>query len=165
MQEDDEDGTVDDIESSIQKEVASMGKMGSSAPLFAPVWLDLQCVLFFKTRPPIDPVDFVHKICDEVATTQGIRRMRYVNRLSPMTLIGKATEKGLEETGRAVLGTHFNLRQDAQPAAANEGKELMDLKPQLLASHSVSGKQSVAMPFGQVGLHLVLIRKSLTTWN
>jgi tRNA acetyltransferase TAN1 len=39
----------------------------------------------------------------------GMRRMRYVNRLTPVTLVGKANEKGLEELGKAVLSHHFQL--------------------------------------------------------
>jgi tRNA acetyltransferase TAN1 len=54
-------------------------------------------------------VDFVHRICEEIFSNPGIRKMKYVNRLTPMTSIGKATEKGLEEVGKDVLGTHFNL--------------------------------------------------------
>ncbi|KAE9369467.1 hypothetical protein N431DRAFT_427628 [Stipitochalara longipes BDJ] len=120
-QEDDEDESVDDIESSIQKEIASMGKRQNHAKLIVPVRLDVQCVLFFKVRQPIDPVDFVHRICIEVVSTPGIRRMRYINRLTPMTLMGKATEKGLEEIGAAVLNEHFNLRESQETPVEGEG--------------------------------------------
>jgi tRNA acetyltransferase TAN1 len=86
-----------------------MGKEKKQTALFSPVRLDLQCVLFFKTRHPIDPVDFVHRICTEVVSNPTTRRMRYVNRLTPVSLIGKATEKGIEEVTRSVLSGHFNL--------------------------------------------------------
>lgn len=43
-----------------------------------------------------------------------MRRMRYVNRLTPVTWIGKATEKGLEELGMKVLGKHFELSANEQ---------------------------------------------------
>ncbi|PMD67210.1 uncharacterized protein K444DRAFT_516357 [Hyaloscypha bicolor E] len=122
-QEDEEDESMDDIESSIQREVASLGKKQNHAKLIAPVRLDLQCVLFFKIRPPIEPVDFVHRICKEVVSTPSIRRMKYINRLTPMTLMGKATEKGLEEVGRVVLGQHFNLREDQENTMEDEGHE------------------------------------------
>jgi tRNA acetyltransferase TAN1 len=137
-QEDEVDDSVDDIETSIQKEMASMSKKQGNAKLFSPVRLDLQCVLFFKTRPPIDPVDFVHKICKEIVSTPGIRRMRYINRLTPMTLMGKATEKGLEEVARAVLGSHFNLREDQEQAISNEGKEEEKKPSETISDHSVS---------------------------
>jgi tRNA acetyltransferase TAN1 len=104
--------------------------------VFTPVRLDLQCVLFFKTRSPIDPVDFVHRICQEIVSTPGIRRMRYVNRLTPVTLIGKATEKGLEEVAKAVLSGHFNLQED-QPVR-DEGNEEEKRALGKVANHSVS---------------------------
>jgi hypothetical protein len=84
------------------------GKQGP-AKLFAPVYLDLQCVLFFKTRPPIIPVDFVRRICEDASNNVAKRMVRFVNRLTPMTMIAKATEKGLQEVGKVVLGEHFQL--------------------------------------------------------
>jgi hypothetical protein len=74
-----------------------------------PVYLDLQCVLFFKTTRPIVPVDFVQWICEDAKDSPVKRKMRFVNRLTPMALMGKATEKGLEEVGRVVVGEHFQL--------------------------------------------------------
>jgi hypothetical protein len=77
--------------------------------MFTPIHLDIPCVLFFKTRPPLDPVDFVHRICQEVVSNPDIRKMRYINRLTPMTLIGRATERGLEDVAKTVLSQHFQL--------------------------------------------------------
>lgn len=96
-------------------------KTKTSEQLFSPVHLDVQCVLFFKTRAPIDPIVFVHRICEEIAQAKEadqkgppIRRMRYVNRLTPMTLMGKATEKGLEEVADKVLREHFQMTSDGE---------------------------------------------------
>lgn len=107
LKEDEE--SIDDIESSIQKEVASMGNTKGPKKLFTPVFLDVQCVLFFKTIPPVVPVDFVHRMCEDAMKNPKIRKHRFVNRLTPMTLMGRANEKGLEEVGKAVLGDHFQL--------------------------------------------------------
>ncbi|KAG0647385.1 tRNA acetyltransferase TAN1, partial [Hyphodiscus hymeniophilus] len=82
-EDEDEDESTDDIEASIKKEVASLDDQKGLKKLFSPVHLDLECVLFFKTRAPIDPVDFVHRICKEI--------------------------KGLEEVGKTVLGAQFLL--------------------------------------------------------
>jgi tRNA acetyltransferase TAN1 len=97
-----------------------MGNTQTAPKLFSPVRIDLPCVLFFKTRSPIDPVDFVQRICEEIVIQPGMRRMRYVNRLTPVTLVGKANEKGLEELGKAVLSHHFQLsgQDDANPLVA-----------------------------------------------
>lgn len=107
----DED-SVDDIESSIQKELESLGNKQGKPQMFCSVRLDIPCLLFFKTQQPIDPVEFVHRICEEIVNKPNIRRMRYINRLTPMSCIGKATEKGLEEVGKEVLGKHFQLSSD-----------------------------------------------------
>jgi len=77
--------------------------------LFQPVFLDVQCVLFFKTQPPIDPVDFVHRICEDAAENPKGRRHRFLNRLTPMTRMGRATEKDLEDLAKEVLGKEFRL--------------------------------------------------------
>jgi len=99
----------EDIEASIKKEMASINERKKEPKLFSPVHINAPCVLFFKTREPIDPADFVHRICEEVVSKPGIRRMKYVNRLTPMTLMGRASESGLEEVGKAVLGQYFQL--------------------------------------------------------
>lgn len=107
--------SVDDIEASIRKEVAA--HKDPAEKLFSAVYLDIQCVLFFKTRSPIDPADLVHRLCEDAASG-GIRKLRFVNRLTPMSIIGKATEKGVEEVGQAVLSSHFRLA--GEPAKSDE---------------------------------------------
>lgn len=101
----------DNIEASIQKEIAALNATeatGGKGKLFTAVWLDIPCVLFFKTREPIEPVGFVKRICEDAVSGEP-RRSRFVNRLTPMTMMGKATEKGLEELSRAVLGKVFDI--------------------------------------------------------
>ena len=110
-QSDVEDGDADadaDIEAEIKKEVQGMKfKVTRKEALFQPVKMDIQCVLFFKTRPPVEPVSFVHKICKDAA--EGAKqRVRFVKRLSPMAMIGKATEDGLAKVADAVLGPVFH---------------------------------------------------------
>ncbi|KUJ10632.1 uncharacterized protein LY89DRAFT_596078, partial [Mollisia scopiformis] len=116
------DENSDDIEAVIKKELASMDqKKDGNTELFTQIHMDLQCVLFFKTRSGIDPVDFAHKICEEIVANPKIRRMRYINRLTPMTLFGKATEKGLEDLSKSVLGNYFKL--NTQNGEGNNSSE------------------------------------------
>lgn len=115
--------SADDIEASIQAEVATMAKPseGGKEKLFTNVHLDgLQCVLFFKTKAPVEPVSFVHRVCTEVAKNPKRRQSRFVNRLTPMTLMGRASEKGLQEVGRAVLGEHFDLNPEGEEGRKQE---------------------------------------------
>lgn len=102
--------------------------------LFVPVKIDVQCgksartslfmgppengtdpytptVLFFKTREPVEPVSFVHRICEDASKDKSLRRTRFVKRLTPMTRMGKASEKGLEDVAKAVLGPVFHGEQ------------------------------------------------------
>ncbi|KAG9236060.1 hypothetical protein BJ875DRAFT_248428 [Amylocarpus encephaloides] len=120
------DGVEDDgdIESSIKKEAAAMGDTNRKPRLFSTVRLGIECVLFFKVQPSIDPVDICRRICEEVASNSRNRRTRYINRITPVTLIGKATEKGLEELTSTILKDHFTMvgveaadsATDVQPA-------------------------------------------------
>ncbi|KAH0556491.1 hypothetical protein GP486_005610 [Trichoglossum hirsutum] len=95
-----------DIEADIQKEISKIQKL-KNENLFDPIRVDVKCVLFFKTRAPIEPVGFVHRICTD-AFSSGCKQSRWVKRLTPMTLIGKATEKGLDEVAKSVLVPHFH---------------------------------------------------------
>lgn len=99
----------EDIESSIQREIDSMAREKALAKLFTPVYLDLQCVLFFKTKLPIIPVDFVQRICKDASNHVAKTKVRFVNRLTPMMMMAKATEKGLEDMAKIVLREHFQL--------------------------------------------------------
>ena len=112
-QEDSNEDMEADIEAEIKKEVQGMkAKVTQKEALFQPVRMDIQCVLFFKTRPPIEPVSFVHTICKDAAEG-ATRRVRFVKRLSPMTIMGKATVDGLAKVAEAVLGPAFYGDEDS----------------------------------------------------
>lgn len=65
-------------------------------------------VLFFRTRPPVEPVSFVHRICLDTANGIEQKRCRFIKRLTPITAIDKATERGLDDVARKVLEPHFH---------------------------------------------------------
>lgn len=121
--DDEGDGEIN-IEAEIQQELADIRKP-QSKPLFWSIRLDVQCgkrlcqfpggclaefqqVLFFKTRAPVEPVSFVHRICEDAAKNPQLKRTRFCKRLSPMTLMGKANEDGLEKVAKEVLAPHFH---------------------------------------------------------
>lgn len=122
-----------------------MDNQKSKTKLFSPVHLDIPCVLFFKTRHPIDPIDFVHKICEEIVARPGVARMKYVNRLTPMTLMAKATEKGLEDLGKTVLGEHFNMIKKAveeeddgqNPTQAKQPHSVNEAHSRVMSRHNL----------------------------
>jgi tRNA acetyltransferase TAN1 len=132
-----------DIESSIRKEAAMEDKKGKPK-LFSTVRLDIECVLFVKIRPPIDPVDFVHRICKEVVSEPDSARTKYINRLTPMTLIGKATEKGLEDVAKTVLGEYFELAGNKTVEESEDNEGVKEDKPER-TSYSVSWHRRLSM--------------------
>lgn len=64
--------------------------------------------MFFRTRSPIEPVSFVHKICQDISNGAQPKNLRYVKRLTPITATDKATPQGLEAVAREVLAPHFH---------------------------------------------------------
>lgn len=134
--EDVERSAAADIENEIAAEINDMKQdRGKGPQLFTPVWLDMPCgrfglespslrrsicialnadmrthpiVLFFKTQPPIEPVSFVQRICEDALANPHRKRTRFAKRLSPMTLIGRASVEGLDKVAREVLKHHFH---------------------------------------------------------
>ncbi|KAI4286398.1 MAG: hypothetical protein L6R35_004347 [Caloplaca aegaea] len=98
-----------DIEADIQQEIQGMQNTTSKQQaLFTPVKIEVQCVLFFKTRQPVEPVSLVHRICEDAFYDKALKRTRFVKRLTPMTRMGKANERSLEEVSKLVLGPVFH---------------------------------------------------------
>lgn len=85
------------------------------------------CLLFMKTKPPLDPVALVKRICQDAQswTDPKTRKTRYVNRLTPITQIGRATEASVRETARKTLLPHFDLAgsQDTDGEAGKPAEE------------------------------------------
>ena len=97
-----------DIEAEITREVQGLkSKPKRQKALFQPVKMNIQCVLFFKTQSPIEPVEFVHTICKD-ALQGATRKCRWVQRLTPMTLMGKANPDDLERISLSVLKPVFH---------------------------------------------------------
>lgn len=111
------------IESDIQAEISELHQP-ENAQLFTPLRIDVQCggyasfheidallttsVVFIKTEAPVHPVGLVKRICEDAMKNQAQKRTRFVKRLSPMTLMGRASEEGLENVARTVLAPHFH---------------------------------------------------------
>lgn len=65
-------------------------------------------MVFFRTIAPIEPVSFVKRICEDAANHSALKRTRFVKRLSPMTLMGRASAEGLEKVAMEVLASPFH---------------------------------------------------------
>lgn len=65
-------------------------------------------MVFFKTAAAIEPVAFVKEICEAALAHRERKRTRFAKRFSPMTLMGRASEEGLEKVAREVLSPYFH---------------------------------------------------------
>ncbi|PSK54074.1 hypothetical protein B9Z65_7880 [Elsinoe australis] len=103
-----ENGDEDDIEREIRQEVSDIHKPTQRTP-FEAIFLEVPCLVFFRiNNNSIDPVAFVRKIMEDAAADPSKKRTRCTQRLVPSTLVGHASEEGLERTAKEVLAPHFH---------------------------------------------------------
>ncbi|EPY50693.1 tRNA acetyltransferase [Schizosaccharomyces cryophilus OY26] len=103
---DDDEG---DLEEAISRELEGMKeKKKSKKELLTPILIDLQCVVFIKIRPPIDPVRLVEYTCKEGKTK---KMTRFTQRLTPIVRTTGASIEELEDLALEVLKPHFHEGQ------------------------------------------------------
>ncbi|KAL3952326.1 THUMP domain-containing protein [Purpureocillium lilacinum] len=111
---DEETDAEEDIEASIQKELDAI-KGDDNKPkvrqIFSPVSAGIECLFFMKTMEPVQPGEFVLKICRDARDCPDPRqrKVKYINRLTPVFNTDKATEKGIVRVARSVLAPFFTL--------------------------------------------------------
>ncbi|KAI9894278.1 MAG: hypothetical protein M1814_004132 [Vezdaea aestivalis] len=130
---------AEDIEAELKQEVSALKTRRQTQ--FRNIKIDIQCLLFMTTPANIDPVTLVHDICKDSVTNARRKRGRWIKRLVPITLMGKATEKGLTETARKVLEPHFH-------AEGTETKKFA-IRPSIRA-HDTLGKKWVIDTIAQL---------------
>lgn len=82
-----------------------------------------------KCKAPVEPVEFCRRICQDVLSPgQGGVRARYLNRLTPLSVIVKATESGLEEGARQALRDHFKLKARETSASAGSQADIESVR-------------------------------------
>lgn len=96
--------------------------------LWVQIWLtrSSNIVLFFRTRAPIEPVSFVSAICADAMETRK-QKTRFARRLTPMTMVGKATEAGLESVADIVLPPVFHGDENQGKTVSAENVILVNL--------------------------------------
>lgn len=87
---------------------------GSKTEQFRPIDLGCECVIFFRTRKPVDPVEFVKKVCED-AQDNGAKKTRYAQRLTPITRTATANIDGLKRLAGEVLKEHFHKDREQEP--------------------------------------------------
>lgn len=125
--DDEDDDEPGDIEASINKELESFKNKPKPATreVFTIVKADLECLFFVKTMEPVDPTELVRRILQDARNCSGPgeRKLRYINRLTPIVDTDRSTESGILKVARSVMAPHFLLKpEDASAVAEKEGE-------------------------------------------
>lgn len=103
------------IEEQIKQEVDDLKQSKhSKTSLFTPIELDCECLIFIKTRTPIEPEDFVKRICQESYDSKQ-KSTRYTQKLTPITYSVSPSLEEVKKLAQKVLAPHFHNQQN-QPA-------------------------------------------------
>lgn len=117
--DDDEDENEQElsIEDSIKKELEELQQPkvdNKKRETFQFIDLGCECVVFCKTRKPVDPVDFVRKICEE-SFEHKIKNTRFTQKLTPITFSSSASIEEVTKLAKKVLAPHFHKEQGQEP--------------------------------------------------
>ncbi|AET38298.1 putative tRNA acetyltransferase Ecym_2582 [Eremothecium cymbalariae DBVPG len=81
-------------------------------PILQQIPLESECMVFFKTRKPINPENFVLRIIQELASpTMNSKRTRYIQKLTPITSSCNASLEELTKLCQRVLPPHFHQEE------------------------------------------------------
>lgn len=94
------------IEDQIKREVEGM-KNPLGKELLKPIELDCECLVFIKTRKPIEPDVLVQRLCEESLTLR-VKTTRYTQRLSPVSFSVTPTLEELRKLSAKVMAPHFH---------------------------------------------------------
>ncbi|KAG5419432.1 hypothetical protein I9W82_003199 [Candida metapsilosis] len=117
-EEEDEPKSALSIEEKIKQELSEMKEADKNPKTnyLQPIDIDVECVVFIKTRKPVDPVVLVQKYAQECFDS-GVKTTRSTQKLTPISdscsTAGDA-EEHLKELSKRVLKNHFH-QQDQEP--------------------------------------------------
>ncbi|OHF04362.1 THUMP domain-containing protein [Colletotrichum orchidophilum] len=118
-----------DIEVSIKKELDGISAVnrGKIKRSFKAIKAGIECVFFMKTRDPIDPVELCRRICLDARSCADLkeRKTKYINRLTPVTFVDKASENGVARVAGKALAAHFDLTEETS-RATESGAEMAE---------------------------------------
>lgn len=107
-----------DIEASIEAELREMksNKEPASKQVFTPVSSGIECLFFMKTTDPVEPGALAKKMCEDARDCKDPRdrKCKYINRLTPVLGMEKATESGIIQVARSVLSPWFRLNDEVK---------------------------------------------------
>lgn len=114
LEEDEDDGELG-IEESLKRELAHLNKKdtGKKQPI-QHIELGCECVVFFKTRRPIEPEKLVEQICKDAFESRS-KSTRFTQKLTPVTWSASATMEEVEKLAKRVLAPHFHKEEGQEP--------------------------------------------------
>lgn len=106
-----------------------------------------------RCKAPVDPVEFSRRICQDASTVgHGGAQARYLNRLTPVSIIVKATDGAIEDAARQTLANHFKLKpKEAKASADAEAAEA--IKDGAEASEGTSDATAQASTVSTIIMH------------
>lgn len=103
------------VEEKIELELSNLQKhQGGKQEILSPISLGCECLVFIKTRNPIQPESFVEKICKELAD-QATKNTRYTQKLVPVTYSVSPKVDEIKKMAKRVLGPHFHAEPYQSP--------------------------------------------------
>ncbi|CAK9442210.1 uncharacterized protein LODBEIA_P59530 [Lodderomyces beijingensis] len=107
------------VEEKIQKELSELKESDKSKTnLLQPMELDVECVIFIKTKKPVDPQVLVQRVVRDCHDS-GVKTTRYTQKLMPIvdscTATGDEPQEQLRQLAKRVLKPHFHLDEDQKP--------------------------------------------------
>lgn len=112
---DEEDDKELSVEEQVQKELASMKKEKTAkSTIFLPIDLSCECTVFVKIRKPVEPAEFIHRICQE-AKDLGVKKSRFIQKLTPVTFSVSASLEEIKKLAAIVLKPHFHKEEGQEP--------------------------------------------------
>lgn len=115
----DEDKKVQlSVEDKIKQELAELNgpnpkEKKSSHAVLQPIDLGCECLVFIKTKKPVEPAELVHKLCEESAASRA-KNTRFTQKLTPITFSVSASMSELIKLAEKVLKPHFHA-EDQKP--------------------------------------------------
>ncbi|KAI8056830.1 hypothetical protein BDF22DRAFT_740335 [Syncephalis plumigaleata] len=101
------------VEDEIAQELASMQQAKEKQTrLFTSLNTSTECVVFIRTRPPVEPVSMAMTMLRDFADTQK-QRTRYTNRIVPITLTCRSSLDDIEQMATTVLAPIFHTEDAA----------------------------------------------------
>lgn len=105
------------VEEKIKLELAEMDNAKDSEKktksILQPMDLGCECLIFIKTKKPVDPTELVHRFCEEASNTRA-KNTRYTQKLTPITFSVSASKEELLKLAEKVLKPHFHA-EDQKP--------------------------------------------------